>query len=62
VKVLRTARGWSREHLAQVAGVTSRTIDHVESGRDVRLSTAIALASALDVTLDNLLDPAEVGA
>jgi transcriptional regulator with XRE-family HTH domain len=57
---LKTARervGWSREALAYHSGVSWSAITQIESGRrkDVRLSSLVALAGALDVSVDYLI-------
>jgi DNA-binding XRE family transcriptional regulator len=52
--------GWSREALAFHAGVSWSAIAQIESGRrnDVRLSSLVALASALGVSVDYLIGTA----
>lgn len=55
VRTLREARSWTQEQLAEVAGVTARTIQRIESGQvPPSAETLMALASALDVDLDTL--------
>lgn len=53
---LRKARGLSRRRLSEMAGVSPRTIKYAEAGRDVKVSTALSLALALEVTLAELMD------
>ena len=54
VRGLREARGWSQEHLAEVAGLSLRTIQRVEAeGRGSR-ETKLSLAAAFDVPLGRL--------
>ncbi len=54
VRSLREARGWSQEHLAEVAGLSLRTIQRVEAeGRGSR-ETKLSLAAAFDVPLGRL--------
>lgn len=54
VRSLRDSRGWSQEHLAEVAGLSLRTIQRVESeGRGSR-ETRLSLAAAFDVPLGRL--------
>jgi len=58
-ETLRAARerlGWSREALAYRSGVSWSAIAQIESGRrrDVRLSSLVALAHALSVSVDYL--------
>jgi transcriptional regulator with XRE-family HTH domain len=53
---LRKARRLSRRRLGELAGISARTIEYAEAGRDIKVSTAAALASALGVTLNELVD------
>jgi len=54
VRTLRESRGWSQEHLAEVAGLSLRTIQRVEAeGRGSR-ETKLSLAAAFDVPLGRL--------
>lgn len=46
---LRTERGWTQERLAEVSGVTVRTVQRLEAGNDVSLDTLSRLAGALEV-------------
>jgi transcriptional regulator with XRE-family HTH domain len=57
VRAARGRRGWSREALAQAAGVSHGAVVQVESGRrsDSRITTIAALADALEVPIDYLL-------
>jgi len=51
----------SRRMLAELTGVSQRqivTIEHAEMLEGPRLSTVLALARALQVTLDSLVGPA----
>ena len=54
---LREAKGWSRETLAHHAGLSFAAIAQLETCRrqDPRLSTLVALARALEVSLDELV-------
>jgi len=54
LKELRTAKGFSQRELADIAGVHRRTIEDAEARGDCRLSTAAALAKALQVPIDSL--------
>jgi XRE family transcriptional regulator, regulator of sulfur utilization len=51
VRKLRLKRGWSQAHLAEIVGVTSRTIQRIEQGQKPSLETSKALASAFEVDL-----------
>lgn len=53
---LRRAKGLTAEQLAVKAGLTSRTVEYIEAGREgTRLKTLSLLADALDVPLTELL-------
>lgn len=54
VKALREKRAWSQEHLAAVAGTSARTVQRIERGEPASVDTLMALAQALDVTIDVL--------
>jgi transcriptional regulator with XRE-family HTH domain len=59
LKSARARLGWSRETLAHHSGVSWSAIAQIESGRrkDVRLSSLSALAHALGVSVDYLIEP-----
>lgn len=54
LKKIRTERNLSVPQLVNLSGVPRRTIQDIESRGDCRVSTAIKLADALGVTLDEL--------
>jgi transcriptional regulator with XRE-family HTH domain len=54
LKEIRTEKGLSVPKLVELSGVPRRTIQDLEARGDGRVSTAIKLADALDVTLDEL--------
>jgi transcriptional regulator with XRE-family HTH domain len=58
LREMRQRRGWSRETLAHVSGVSWAAIAQIETGRrtDVRLNSLVQLATALEVTIDELID------
>ena len=57
VQKLRLQRGWSQEQLAQVSGVSARTIQRIERGQTPSLETLKALAAVFDVDLAQLRTP-----
>ena len=59
VKALREMRAWTQEHLATVAGTSARTVQRIERGEPASADTLMALAQALDVTIDVLRISAE---
>lgn len=54
LREIRTTRGLSVPKLVELSGVPRRTIQEIENRDDCRVSTAIQLANALGVTLDEL--------
>lgn len=57
LKKIRLEKGLSGAKLADLSGVPLRTIEDIERRNDCRVSTAIKLADALGVTLDELCRP-----
>lgn len=55
VKKLRLQRGWSQEQLAEMAGVSVRTIQRIERGYTPGLETAKALAAVFEVDLSTFI-------
>ena len=53
-KRLRDGRGWSQEHLAQVSGLSLRTVQRVEAEGAGSAETKLALAAALNVETEVL--------
>lgn len=51
---LREAKSWSQEHLASAAGLSSRTVQRVESDGSASAETMLALAGALGVNPGDL--------
>lgn len=54
LKEIRTAKGLSVPQLVELSGVPRRTIQDIEKNGNSKVDTAILLADALDVTLDEL--------
>ncbi|MCL1988013.1 MAG: helix-turn-helix domain-containing protein [Firmicutes bacterium] len=54
LKEIRNKKGLSVPKLAKISNVPRRTIQEIESRQDCRISTALKLAAALNVTLDEL--------
>jgi len=57
VKRLRTERSWSQEQLAEVAGVSLRTIQRVEADGSASRETRTALAAVFEVEVRDLAEP-----
>lgn len=54
LKQIRNKQGISGAKLSEQSGVPLRTIEDVERRNDCRVSTALKLADALHVTMDEL--------
>lgn len=54
LKKIRAERNLSVPQLVELSGVPRRTIQDLEKRDDGRISTAIKLADALNITLDEL--------
>ncbi len=59
IRQLREARGWSQEHLASICGLSPRTVQRLESEGNASLESRMAVASALEVAAEDLLDTGE---
>lgn len=58
IRGLRMARGWTLDALASRAGMSPSTVSRIETGhRRVALDQLVAIAHALDTTLDQLVEP-----
>lgn len=54
IRAAREARGWSQDHLAQVAGLGVRTVQRVESDGSASKETLLCLSAALQLALEDL--------
>ncbi|MFD2179567.1 helix-turn-helix domain-containing protein [Veronia pacifica] len=54
IRKLRLKRGWSQSQLAEMAGVTTRTIQRVEQGNKPSMETRKALAAVFEIDLSTL--------
>lgn len=54
LKEIRISKGLSVPKLVELSGVPRRTIQEIEKNDDCRVSTALKLANALEITLDEL--------
>ena len=54
LKLLRESRGWTQEQLAEVAGLSARTVQRIEAAGKAAPETGMALASALGCPLSEL--------
>ncbi len=51
VKEERLKRGWTQEHLAEIADVTVRTVARIEKGEAQGLESLMAIAAAFEMEL-----------
>jgi len=58
IRSLRLQKGWPQDHLAQVAEVSPRTIQRVESGGNASFETMRSIASAFELDVHELSQPA----
>ena len=49
VRKLRLQRGWSQDHLAELTGLSTRTIQRIERGHKYSLETKASLAAVFEV-------------
>lgn len=49
IRLLRETRGWSQEHLAEVAGLSARTVQRIETEGNASAESRMALAVAFDI-------------
>jgi transcriptional regulator with XRE-family HTH domain len=57
IKVLREQRAWSQEQLAEISGVSGRTVQRIENGQPASLETLKAIAAAFDLDVHDLTKP-----
>lgn len=57
VKGMRLARGWTQQQLADVAGLSLRTIQRVENQGQGSMETCNALCASLQVAREQLVQP-----
>jgi len=62
VRKLRLEKGWSQEQLAELAGVSVRTIQRVERGKRASLESLKCLAAVFETDINTLQPEAEMTA
>lgn len=58
IQKLRLQRGWSQEQLAEVSGLSVRTVQRLERGQPGSLESMKALAAVFEIDLNRLKEPA----
>ena len=54
VKAMRETNGWSQEQLAEMAGLSTRTIQRIERGQRAGLESWKSLAAVFDTTINEM--------
>ncbi|HCM1502762.1 TPA: 2TM domain-containing protein [Vibrio parahaemolyticus] len=54
IRKLRLQRGWSQEHLAELSGLSIRTIQRIERGQKPGLESLKSLAAVFDTSVSKL--------
>jgi transcriptional regulator with XRE-family HTH domain len=57
IRILRIQRGWTQEQLAEIAGISSRTVQRAETANCAAFETVRAIAGAFGTDFDQLLKP-----
>ncbi|ODB33286.1 hypothetical protein BB427_22720 [Pseudoalteromonas sp. BMB] len=60
VKLLRTEKSWTQQHLADASGVSLRTIQRVESDGTASKETVMSLCAVFEVSQSKLIDLADM--
>lgn len=57
IQKLRLQRGWSQEQLAELSGLSVRTVQRLERGQTASLESLKALASVFEIDVTRLQEP-----
>ncbi len=57
IQKLRLQRGWSQEQLAEVSGLSVRTVQRLERGQTGSLESLNALAAVFEIDISRLTEP-----
>ena len=60
-RALRLQRAWSQEQLAELTGLSTRTVQRIENGESPSLETLSALAAVFEVSVTELSTPENDG-
>jgi transcriptional regulator with XRE-family HTH domain len=61
IQKLRLQRGWSQEQLADLSGLSVRTIQRLERGQNASVESLKAIASVFEVDFSTLKEPQMAG-
>ncbi|MGC3979961.1 MAG: helix-turn-helix domain-containing protein [Steroidobacteraceae bacterium] len=62
VQKMRLKRGWSQQQLAEVSGLSLRTVQRIESGAMPSLESLKSLASVFEVSIEDLQEGTQMSA
>jgi transcriptional regulator with XRE-family HTH domain len=57
IQKLRLQRGWSQQQLAELSGLSVRTVQRIERGQPASLETLKALGAAFEIDFSDLKEP-----
>ena len=60
IRKLRLQKGWSQEQLAEMSGVSTRTIQRIERGKKASLESLKCLAAVFETDFNNLKEDTEM--
>jgi len=60
IKKLRKHSGWSQERLADISGISLRTIQRIENGDNASLESQLAIATAFNMSPVELMDDEKI--
>jgi len=60
LKKLRQYNGWSQERLAEISGLSLRTIQRIENNANASLESQLAIATALNIPPSDLLEDDQI--
>jgi transcriptional regulator with XRE-family HTH domain len=60
IKELRTAKGWTQQHLADVCAISLRTVQRVERYGNASQDTVLGLSSVFEIQQSDIIVPEEV--
>ena len=60
IRKLRLQKGWSQEHLSNISGLSSRTIQRIERGHKASIESLNALAAVFEVDINELQQEQEM--
>ncbi len=62
IRAFRIQRGWTQEQLAEIAGISLRTVQRAEAANSAAFETMKAIAAAFETDFDRMLKQEPIGA